>query len=107
MMLSAHEVARAGISQCTMCCSRTALMLMALLAVAGCTPQQSVEYKQVHAVVGMGEEEVRATIGMPSFLTEGGEIQWWTYDNVTSPDGKGSVTCHVIFKARKVDKVDC
>lgn len=107
MMLRAHGVARAGMSQCTMYCGRAARMLMALLAAAGCTPLQSVEYQQVHAVVGMGEEEVRATIGMPSFLTEGGEIQWWTYDNVTRPDGKGSVSCHVIFKARKVDKVDC
>lgn len=106
-MLRVHEAASAGIVKHAKYCNSAVLTLMALLAVAGCTPLQSVEYKQVHAVVGLSEEEVRATIGMPSFLTEGGEIQWWTYDNVTRPDGKGSVTCHVIFKARKVDKVDC
>lgn len=82
-------------------------MLATLFAAGGCTPQEKVPYKQVHEVIGMGEDEVRAKIGMPSFLTDGGDSKWWTYDNVISPDGNSTVSCHVIFKAGKVDKVDC
>lgn len=82
-------------------------MLVAVLVSAGCGPQQKISYKDVHAVVGMSEDDVRAKLGMPSYLTDGGESQWWTYDDVLGLDGKNSISCHVIFKARKVDKVDC
>ena len=58
-------------------------------------------------MVGLGEDDVRARLGIPSFLTDGGNSAWWTYDNVVGQDGKSQVSCHVIFKAGKVDKVDC
>lgn len=107
MTARANAWAMDGMKKRAVCCGHAALMLTALFAAAGCAPQQKVDYQQVHAVVGMGEAEVRAKLGMPSFLTDGGESQWWTYDDVVGPDGKGSVSCHVIFKAGKVDKVDC
>ncbi len=86
---------------------RLITLCMVLMMCAGCGPQQKISYQDVHAVTGMGEEEVRAKLGMPSYLTDGGESQWWSYDNVTGLDGKSSISCHVIFKARKVDKIDC
>lgn len=84
--------------------------VMAILAaglLSACGPKKDLSYKEVREVVGLGEDEVRARLGGPSFLTDGGDIKWWTYDGVISADGRTTVSCHVIFKADRVDKVDC
>ena len=83
---------------------RSTGLLLALL-LSACGPQ--LNYKEVRGVVGLGEDDVRARLGTPSFLTDGGKSAWWTYDNVVGQDGKTQMSCHVIFKAGKVDKVEC
>jgi outer membrane protein assembly factor BamE (lipoprotein component of BamABCDE complex) len=81
----------------------TALAVFMLVA---CESGKQLTTKQVQAVAGMGEDEVRARLGGPHYLTNAGDSVWWNYDGVADASG-APVSCHVIFKAGRVDKVEC
>jgi hypothetical protein len=78
----------------------------AVLALAACQPQKSLTTRQVQEVVGLSEDEVRARLGGPHYLTDAGDSVWWNYDGVAGASGV-SVSCHVILKAGRVDRVEC
>jgi hypothetical protein len=82
-----------------------AAMLVALMLTA-CGPAKKLTTQQVQSVVGLSEDEVRAKLGGPHYLTNAGESVWWSYDGVIDTNG-APVECHVILRAGRVDKVEC
>lgn len=83
------------------------LTLVALLALAACSPKPHPTLEQVKSVQGLSMEEVRARIGGPHVTTDAGENIWWDYDNIALPNGNNDGTCQIIFKQGKVDMVKC
>ncbi len=79
----------------------------ALFALAACAPKPRVTTQQVQSVSGLSMDEVKAKLGGPHVVTDAGDSVWWDYDNVTMPDGTGSVSCQVIFKKGVVDRIKC
>ena len=82
-----------------------AAMLAALMMTA-CGPAKKLTTRQVEGVVGLSEDEVRAKLGGPHYLTNAGDSVWWSYDGVTDENG-APVECHVVLKGGRVDKVEC
>lgn len=77
----------------------------AILALSACEQQKKLTAQEVKAVDGMTQEEARARLGIPTVITNGGEIAWWQYDGVD--DNGITVSCHFIIKSGRVEKVGC
>lgn len=85
--------------------TRCTLAVCAMLVLTACEQQKKLTAQEVKAVDGMTQEEARARLGIPTVITNGGEIAWWQYDGVD--DNGITVSCHFIIKGGRVEKVGC
>jgi hypothetical protein len=87
--------------------SAALLIPASLIVLAACAPKPHLTTLQVQGVMGLSMEEVKAKLGGPHVITNAGDSVWWDYDDVTTPDGNGSVSCQVVFKKDTVSQIKC
>jgi outer membrane protein assembly factor BamE (lipoprotein component of BamABCDE complex) len=85
----------------------TACAACAALALSACAPRQNLTTKQVQSVAGMTMDQVEAKLGGPYVVTNAGDSVWWDYNDITTPDGRTSGTCQVVFVNGVASKVKC